>query len=106
VYCFVVAISRLTDCFHRTYLKDAYGFHCTCSVCSLPSRSSRMSDERLSKMTALHQELSEWASGRMTGEDAIAIINDIWRIGEQEGYWSERGRLAADGVWVAAAHSE
>lgn len=33
-------------------------------------------------------------------------IRKIWQLEEEEGYWSERGQLAADATWIAAAHEE
>lgn len=57
-------------------------------------------------MIELHRDLSRWSNGQIEGEEAIAIISKIWEIGDQEGYWSERGALAADAIWVSAAHSE
>lgn len=42
----------------------------------------------------------------MSGREAVEIAKEIWAIGEEEEYWSERGQLAADAAWVAASHSE
>lgn len=58
------------------------------------------------KMSALFQELASWGSGSMDGLRASEIAIEIWRLGEVEGYFSERGRLAADIAHVAAAHSD
>lgn len=57
-------------------------------------------------MTELQENLARWAHANIDGEEAVEVVRKIWDIGEEEGYWSERGRLAADAVWVAAAHSE
>lgn len=57
-------------------------------------------------MTELYSRLATWQHEKIDGIEAIQIAREIWGIGEQEGYWSERGRLAADASWVAAAHSE
>ena len=38
--------------------------------------------------------------------EAIQHIRKIWEIEEEEGYWSERGQLAADAAYIAASHSE
>jgi hypothetical protein len=57
-------------------------------------------------MSNLLEQLTLWADGRIDGVQAIYLINKIWQIGQEEGYWSERGQLAADAVWVAVAHSE
>ena len=91
---------------YREYLQEHYDFHCTCAVCSLPDEVSVTSDGRLNEMQNMHNELSAWAQGQIEGEKAIDLINEIWWVGSLEGYWSQRGRLAADAVTVALAHSE
>ncbi|EJC97968.1 uncharacterized protein FOMMEDRAFT_149425 [Fomitiporia mediterranea MF3/22] len=88
------------------YLKSYYDFTCSCSVCSLPESESLASDERLSKMSSLHQTFASWGTREVDGINASLIAKAIWEIGEEEGYWSERGRLAADVVHIAAAHSD
>jgi len=90
----------------RAYLQEHYDFHCTCAVCSLPDELSIISDDRLSRMQNMQNELSAWAQGRIEGDKAINLINEIWWVGSLEGYWSQRGRLAADAVMVALAHSD
>lgn len=60
----------------------------------------------MSRMQNMQNELAEWAQGKIEGEKAIYLINEIWWVGSLEGYSSQRGRLAADGVTVALAHSE
>jgi hypothetical protein len=57
-------------------------------------------------MSELYEQLGSWSRAEIDGKQAIDIVNKIWALGEKEGYWSERGRLAADAVWVGAAHSE
>jgi hypothetical protein len=57
-------------------------------------------------MTELYGKLASWAHGSITGKQAIHLIHQIWAIGTEEGYWSERGQLAADATLVAVAHSE
>ncbi|KAI0785221.1 hypothetical protein C8Q75DRAFT_723079 [Abortiporus biennis] len=90
----------------RNYLKTMYGFDCQCSVCSLSDEASLASDRRLSEMSELRAKLSSWQNGELTGKQAVGIVNRIWHLGDEEGYWSERGSLAADGCWVAASHSD
>jgi hypothetical protein len=91
----------------KEWLSQNYGFHCSCEVCSLPEAESRVSDGHLTTMSELHGHLAKWDQQRiLDGKDAIGIMREIWHLGEEEGYWSERGRLAADAAWVAAAHSE
>lgn len=88
------------------YLQQQYAFNCTCAVCSLPDKESVESDRRLSAMRAAYQRFARWGEGGSDGREAIAEARRIWDLGGKERYWSERGRLAADATWVAAAHSE
>jgi hypothetical protein len=57
-------------------------------------------------MADLYARFSSWGSGHIDGRDAVNTARNIWAIGDEEGYWSERGRLAADVAWVAASHQE
>ncbi|KAK7464709.1 hypothetical protein VKT23_005915 [Stygiomarasmius scandens] len=90
----------------RDYLSHQYGFECTCSVCSLPKLESQASDGRLSAMSNLYARFSTWNSGTISGVEAIDTVQRIWDLGNEEGYWSERGQLASDAAFVAAAHSD
>jgi hypothetical protein len=47
-----------------------------------------------------------WGQGAVEGPEAIRVVKRIWDVGEEEGYMSERGRLAADAALIAIAHSE
>ncbi|SRR6266478_3534790 len=57
-------------------------------------------------MNDLYRRLSRWGHGAIDGSEAIRLVKRIWAVGEEEGYTSERGRLAADAMLVAAAHAE
>ena len=102
----ISSLSPLQLSHTRNFLSQQYGFNCTCSVCSLPDARSRASDKRLAHMTELLEKLARWGHANIDGEEAIEVVRKIWDVGEREGYWSERGRLAADATWVAAGHSE
>jgi hypothetical protein len=91
---------------NRRYLKQRYDFHCMCTYCTLPDEESKASDIRLTTMSDLYKHLSLWGHGTIDGQEAIQIVKQIWAVGGEEGYTSERGRLAADAMIVAAAHSE
>ncbi|PFH53872.1 hypothetical protein AMATHDRAFT_53434, partial [Amanita thiersii Skay4041] len=84
----------------REHLSQHYGFDCTCDVCSLPEALSRASDERLSRMSELYGRIGLWGKGEMSSEKAIETVKEIMKLGEEEGYWSERGRVAADAAWI------
>lgn len=88
----------------RAYLKQSYNFDCTCSVCSLSPELSKASDARLERMAALREKLATWANKSIGGQEATSVINEIWRLGDEEQYLSERGALAYDAAQVAAAH--
>lgn len=90
----------------RDYLLNLYDFECSCAVCSLPDAESQESDQRLRDMSALYNRLSTWATSSISGSEAMATVREIWALGEKEGYWSERGQLAADATHIASAHSE
>ena len=90
----------------RAYLNQQYGFQCSCNVCSLPSELSKASDRRLTEISKLYQEFSNWGSHKINGVQAMEYIRKIWKLEEDEGYFSERGQLAADAAWIAASHSE
>ena len=57
-------------------------------------------------MSENYDRLATWGSKRISGTEAIRLVKKIWKLGDEEGYWSERGVLADDAAWVAAAHSE
>lgn len=57
-------------------------------------------------MSELQNRFGTWGAGAIHGPEAISLVKQIWDIGTEEGYTSERGRLASDAVWVAAAHAE
>ncbi|KAJ7695703.1 hypothetical protein B0H17DRAFT_930323 [Mycena rosella] len=90
----------------RSFLEQQYGFRCTCAVCSLDAAASKASDKRLTAISHYYAHLATWGSNAISGAEAISTINKIWKLEDEEGYWSERGRLAADGAWIAASHSD
>jgi hypothetical protein len=91
---------------YRKFLSQQYGFDCTCAVCSLGPAESKASDKRLTAISEHYRHFATWGSSSIGGVEAIATINKIWKLEDKEGYWSERGRLAADAAWIAASHSE
>lgn len=40
-------------------------------------------------MTSSKQKLSAWSSGEISGTEAVDIIRSVWKLGGEEGYWSE-----------------
>ncbi|KAG5728618.1 SET domain-containing protein 5 [Termitomyces sp. T112] len=90
----------------RAFLEKKYGFTCMCQVCSLPDSESHVSDRRLMDISSSYDRLATWDQRMISGVEAIDTIRLIWSIEDEEGYWSERGQLAADAAWVAAAHSD
>ncbi|KAJ7644357.1 hypothetical protein FB45DRAFT_721193, partial [Roridomyces roridus] len=90
----------------RQWLSQQYGFQCNCAVCSLDDAASKVSDDRLTAISQLYDRFSTWPRGAINGVEAIQIVNEIWKLQELEGYWSARGRLAADATLIAIAHSD
>ncbi|KAJ7725376.1 hypothetical protein B0H16DRAFT_1594758 [Mycena metata] len=90
----------------REFLLQRYGFLCTCAVCSLDDATSKLSDERLTAISHHYDHFATWGSERISGVEAVHTINAIWKLEDEEGYWSERGQLAADAAWVSAAHAD
>ncbi|KAF8237124.1 hypothetical protein L208DRAFT_1431725 [Tricholoma matsutake] len=91
---------------NEALLAEHYGFHCTCSVCSLPEAQSAISDKRLLEISDSYDQFATWGGQIISGSEAIELVKKIWDLGSEEGYWSERGRLAADAAWVAASYSD
>lgn len=75
-------------------------------MCALPEAKSSALDRQLADMAHEYARLASWAEGKITGLEAIRTVRLLWRLGTSTGYHSERGRLAADAAWVAAAHQE
>ena len=57
-------------------------------------------------MARLYSELAKFATKEIDGKKAIQLAKSIWTVGEEEGYTSERGRLAHDAAIIALHHSE
>ncbi|KAJ6584711.1 hypothetical protein B0H19DRAFT_1059082 [Mycena capillaripes] len=55
------------------------------------------------RRTKYYRRLAAWENNTVSGVEAISTINKIWNLEDEEGYWIERGRLAAE---IAAPHSE
>jgi len=70
----------------------------------LPPALSAASDARLERLAQLKTRFSTWGSGAISGAEAVDLAREMWAVGEEEGYFSERGQLAADAAHVAAAH--
>jgi hypothetical protein len=73
----------------RAFLSNTYNFFCECSVCALPTNESIASDERLAQMRTLKEKFATWGASAIDGKEATRLANEIWGVGEAEGYWSE-----------------
>lgn len=107
-------------------MRDDYHFECSCPVCSLPEDLSTQSDERLSVLQALFEQLTGWNDETIDGKQTIEIVNKIWEMSVGEGYFNEcvfyslprpqaqanavrqfrLGEIAAIASMVASAHEE
>lgn len=90
----------------RKTLKEDYHFDCNCPVCTLPDELSKASDERLSKLQGLFEQLQGWNDDSIDGKQTIDIVNQIWDLSLQENYVNELGEIAAIASMVATAHSD
>jgi len=82
----------------RAYLSKMYNFFCECSVCALPSNESIASDGRLTRMQNVKNKFATWGANAIDGKEATRLVNEIWEIGETEGYWSEYVSPRPNGV--------
>ena len=73
----------------RAYLSNMYNFFCECSSCALPSDESIASDGRLVRMRIMKEKFATWGADAIDGKEATKLANEIWEVGETEGYWSE-----------------
>ncbi|KAK0201988.1 hypothetical protein DFS33DRAFT_1351269 [Desarmillaria ectypa] len=90
----------------REFLSNHYGFHCACSVCSLPPSQSQASDERLNSISGLYKLFSTWGTHSISGTEAIDVVRRLWTLTNEERYFSERGQLFADAALVSLSHSD
>ena len=75
-------------------------------MCTLPEKESKESDARLVEMADSVQKWSQWIQGKIEGDEAVKLIRRVWKLAEEEGYLSERGKYASDAAYIAAAHHE
>ena len=40
-------------------------------------------------MRTLKEKFATWAADAIDGKEATKLVNEIWEVGETEGYWSE-----------------
>jgi hypothetical protein len=40
-------------------------------------------------MRTLKEKFATWGAGTIDGKEATKLANEIWEVGEAEGYWSE-----------------
>ncbi|KAH9469409.1 hypothetical protein Pst134EA_009923 [Puccinia striiformis f. sp. tritici] len=98
--------SKLPRNDRQSYLSQAYGFKCTCSVCSLSSHRIQESDYRITRINSLKATLSAWSAGSIGGADAVQLVEDAVDLMTEEGMTYEFGQLYADAAHIATAHSD
>ncbi|KAF9265101.1 hypothetical protein L218DRAFT_861597 [Marasmius fiardii PR-910] len=87
-------------------LEKAYGFTCTCPICSLPSEESKKSDELLPQFTHIYTDFADWYKGTISGREAIGHMRKLWQLTVDTGYVRERGRWGQEAAYVATVHGE
>ncbi|KAH8822137.1 hypothetical protein DL96DRAFT_1620305 [Flagelloscypha sp. PMI_526] len=85
--------SRKTREDRQKHLKSAYGFDCSLTNGYLEIRS-------------VYNRFTRWMDGHIDGIEAIDLIHQYWSLSIAEGFWNERGQIAEEAAYVAAAHSD
>ncbi|PLW07876.1 hypothetical protein PCANC_04800 [Puccinia coronata f. sp. avenae] len=98
--------SKLPRNDRQSFLRQAYGFNCTCAVCSLDSHRVQESDFRITRINSLKATLSAWSPGSIGGAEAVQLIEDAIDLMTEEGMTYELGQLYADAAHIASAHSD
>lgn len=79
--------------FSREFLKAAYGFECSCSVCEMGEVQSHESDARLEQINHLKSGLGAWPARSIGGREAVELIEEAIHLMQLEGITSELSPL-------------
>ncbi|PGH23044.1 hypothetical protein AJ80_02817 [Polytolypa hystricis UAMH7299] len=88
-------------------LEEAFGFHCSCELCSLPEEESEKRDSRVQEMLQLDSLLGD---GRRTMSKPLACLRDAYTIFQMlnvEGISGSRiARVYNDALQIVIAHGD
>ncbi|KAE8442053.1 hypothetical protein EG329_003910 [Mollisiaceae sp. DMI_Dod_QoI] len=72
----------------RSVLKQSWGFHCQCSLCSRSDSDIEESDARIKKISDLQTHLSDWTSNSIA---TPAMAEQLLELYDQEGVHAAKG---------------
>jgi hypothetical protein len=72
----------------REYLSAAYGFECSCPVCSLNTTASAQSDERRAIIAAGALAFEGWEKGSVKPAEAVTALSNALKMMVEERYWT------------------
>jgi hypothetical protein len=93
----------------RTYLKDAFGFDCNCSLCSLPLPDLQISDARRLEIQVLDNAIGDSDRVMSKPDDSLADCHRLLQVLEEE-YKGSAGALIArlyyDAFQISITHGD
>ncbi|GJJ15688.1 hypothetical protein Clacol_009966 [Clathrus columnatus] len=101
--------SKFSRKVRRDNLEALYGFRCNCPVCLLSPVETEKSDIRLSSIATIEAELydrNKLGKEEADPKELVRLAKRVWGLGETEGYWVGRGRLAEEVSTIAAAYHD
>ena len=93
----------------RTHLKDAFGFDCNCSVCSLPPPELQISDTRRLRIQHLDDVIGDPARVMNKPDDCLADCHSLLQVLEEEyhgGAVASLARLYYDAFQITITHGD
>jgi SET domain len=93
----------------RAFLKDSFGFTCSCSVCSLPPSSLQASDRRRTEIQRLDKAIGDPVRMMSTPDESLKDCHSLLYVLEQE-FDGHAGafiaRLYYDAFQISIAHGD
>lgn len=93
----------------RFFLKDAFGFDCNCSVCSLPLPELQTSDARRLQVQHLDDAIGDSDRVMNRPDDCIADCHSLFQVLEKEyhgGAVASNARLYYDAFQISITHGD
>lgn len=95
--------------YRRTWLKDAFGFDCNCSICSLPPPDLQLSDARRVQIKHLDDAIGDPDRVMNTPGDCLADCHSLLQLLDEEyhgGAVSATARLYYDAFQISITHGD